>query len=88
MPRMNKQLVASMKTKGYIPLAQAAELCHLSPMGVKMWLTHDPPKVEGTQVGSCWFVSYASLLKHLGPEAAKLLDLPKGKAPKTAPADQ
>lgn len=78
MPRRNTKRDAAMATKGYIPATQVAKITGYNESTIYRWV--DEGLVEGVLVAKSRYVKMDSLLKHLGPEGAKLLGLTSSKA--------
>jgi excisionase family DNA binding protein len=62
-----------MRARGFIRVTEAARIIGITPKTVYDWVSDG--KVEGAQLGSAHYVSVASLVQKLGPDAA-LLGLP------------
>lgn len=61
-----------MKAKGYMTVARAAKCCGVTRQTVNLWMQKSV--VRSIRVGFRVYVERASLLEHLGPEGAKMLD--------------
>lgn len=70
---MKKTQADLMRQEGYLSAAEAAESSGVAVTTVHRWLSQG--KVEGTQVGSYWYVSKDSLVEYLGPIASRAAGL-------------
>jgi excisionase family DNA binding protein len=63
----------TLKDKGFVPAAEAARRTGVTVYTIYRWV--NDKKIDGFQVATHWFVSLASLVKHLGPKAAEALGI-------------
>jgi len=71
--RGRSKLHDMMAARGFLSAREVAKRCGHSPSTVYRWV--DDGTVEGERVGSQRFVKLSSVIKHLGPAAARMLGL-------------
>jgi hypothetical protein len=62
-----------MRAKGYWTVQDVAEKVCLSNTAVYKWVEEE--KVKSQKFGQTIFIEYDSIITHLGPEMAKMLEL-------------
>lgn len=73
---VSDEMIAKLRSEGYIPLDEAAAISKVSLPTARRWT--EEGKVESTLVFQRYvFVSWASLCKFHGPVACKILGLTK-----------
>lgn len=63
--------------QGFVLVSEAAERVGTAPATVTKWIKDG--HIKSITVAGTRFIEWASLLKHLGPEGAKLLGFGEGK---------
>lgn len=62
-----------MRTRGLVPVSEAAKLAHVERSTIYRWIDADKIVAETTGLGV--FVKRKTLIDHLGPEACKALGI-------------
>jgi hypothetical protein len=59
-----------MRLRGYVTPQEVATRTNRTVQSVLSLLRRE--RLQGTRIGRAWYVSWASVLRYLGPEGAKL----------------
>lgn len=71
MSRRNAKRNAAMSQRGYISAPDAAKLIGHAQSTLYRWI--DDGLIEGVEIAASRYIKVESLIKHLGPDAVKLL---------------
>lgn len=71
MPTLTRALDSTMGNSGYMTVAEVAKICGVTRQTVNLWI--QKKVIAAVKVGYRVYIERKSLLKYLGPDAARIL---------------